>query len=100
MLYYRRYSTLSTLMGVSVRQPTRLAIYLATLPLYPPPLQGRGKDKKEGLRPSKTPCNVFGALPLLGSLFSGVFKREIGGKEGLRGAPAPIGWVGGKKEIG
>jgi hypothetical protein len=61
-------------------------IYLATFPLYPPPLQGRGKIiLKEGLTPLlNTPAKLFPLQPT--------------NKNGRLGALAPIGRVGGKKE--
>jgi len=49
----------------------------------------RGKEKKEGLRPSKTPYNLFGASPPL----TPQFKRALRTK-------ASLGRAGGKKNLG
>ncbi len=44
-------------------------LFINLTPLIPLSTLGEGEEKKEGLRPSRTPYNIFGASPLLNSLY-------------------------------
>jgi len=66
-------------------------LFINLTPLIPLPYKGGGRIKKEGLRPSKTPCNVFGG-------WRSSWTLPRGGE--LKRGGASFGWEGGKKDNG